>query len=326
MVPSRRRVISSVAACLLVLVGAGSSMAAAPAPLQYKMGGGPAGGGGVFNILGAAISNVAQKAVPGLTMTTVASQGSAENVIRTSRGEFQFALAGNDTAYQGYQGAKGFPGKMQDFRVVMSGHRAYVHLLLPGDSPVKSWSDLKGKKIGLTSPASPNYLAAAAVLEQHGIQQSDYSPQWINSSQYADAMRNGTVHAAAIQTGYPAPVGQELCTARVGLRLLPVPADVAKAVSQVHPYFTPTVIPAGVYPCVKDEVPTMYATAFLIAHKGTPDDVVYAVLERIVEQGELAQVHAAGKAWVLEGALAGRAGLPLHPGAERYFREKGLLK
>ena len=190
MVPSRRRVISSVAACLLVLVGAGSGMAAAPAPLQYKMGGGPAGGGGVFNILGAAISNVAQKAVPGLTMTTVASQGSAENVIRTSRGEFQFALAGNDTAYQGYQGAKGFPGKMQDFRVVMSGHRAYVHLLLPGDSPVKSWSDLKGKKIGLTSPASPNYLAAAAVLEQHGIQQSDYSPQWINSSQYADAMRN----------------------------------------------------------------------------------------------------------------------------------------
>ncbi len=291
---------------------------------QYKMGGGPSGG--IFGIFGGAVADIAQKAVPGLTVTAVASQGSAENTIRTSRGEFQFAMAGNDAAHGGYQGAKGFPGKMQDLRIVMAGHRAYAHMMVPADSQVKDWRDLKGKRIAVTSPTSPNFVSASAVLEHYGLQLADYTPAWINSGQYVDAMRNGSIDAGSLQVGYPAPAPQELCTARVGLRLLPVPPAAARAIAEKYPYFSPAVIPAGPYPCVKEEIPTIASTTLLIANKDVPDDVVYAVVKRIVEQQELAAVHAAGKEWRLETALDGRAGLPLHPGAERYFREKGLPK
>ncbi len=291
---------------------------------QYKLGGGPSGG--IFGIISGPMADIIQRAVPGLTVTAVASQGSAENTIRTSRGEFQFALAGNDGAYQGYHGAKGFPGKMQDFRMVVSGNRSYVHMMVPADSPAKDWRDLKGKRIAVTSPTSPNFISTSAVMEQHGIKTSDYEPRWITSSQYVDAMRNGTIDAAHLIAGYPAPAPQELCTAKVGLRLLPVPADIASGVARTHPFLEPGTIAAGVYSCVKGEVPTIFSTVWLIAHKDTPADIVYAVVARILEKQELAEVHATGKEWRLDKALSGLAGLPLHPGAERYYREKGLLK
>ncbi len=324
MVPARLGVYASVAAALMVLANAGGTSAAASPSLQYKIG--TAGSGGIFVIFGAAIADVAQKAVPGLTVTVVASQGSAENAIRTSRGEFQFAMAGNDAAYQAFHGEKGFPGKMADLRVVLSGHKGHGHMMLPADSPIRSWGELKGKRIALTSPTSPSNVWAAAVLAHYGLQPSDYSPAWINSGQYTDAMKNGSIDAGSLLVGYPAPSPQELCTARVGLRLLSVPADAVKAVTGALPFLSPVTIPAGAYPCVKEDITTVANTVLLIAHKDVPDDVVYGVVKRILEKQELADVHVSGKEWRPETALDGRAGLPLHPGAERYFREKGLLK
>ena len=103
-------------------------------------------------------------------------------------------------------------------------------------------------------------------IRLYGLKQSDYQPQWINSGQYTDAMKNGTVDAASLQVGFPAPAPQELCTARTGLRLLAVPADAAQAVAKKAPYFSPGVIPAGQ---VSEQVGiTMDFTATMLAVAG----------------------------------------------------------
>lgn len=300
-------------------------LVAVPASAQrYAIG--TAGSGGVFQIFGGAIAQIAQEAIPGLSMTVVATQGSAENSTRVGRGDLQFGLAGNDAAYNAYRGGPGFPQAFRDLRVVMAGHKAYLHLLTAARSSIRDWKDLVGRRVALTSPTSPNFVAAMAVLAEYGVSQGDLSPQWITSSGYADGIRNGTLDAGSLQTGYPAPAVTELCASRVGVRLLEVPQAVAVAVSRKYPFFEPGVIPGGAYSCISEPVPTIATTTLLIVHKDVPDGVVYALVKAIIEGGYLAQVHPAGREWALEKALSGLAGIPLHPGAERYFRDRGVLR
>lgn len=296
---------------------------AATAEQRMALGGGPSGG--IFGIFGGALARILEDAVPGSTVSVVATQGSAENAIRVGRGDLEFALAGNDAAHGAYTGAPGFPAKMGELRVVMAGHKAYEHLMVAKNSPIRRWSDLRGKRIAVTSPVSPNYTGAAVVLEQYGIAQSDYVPQWITSSGFADGIRNGTLDAASMLAGYPAPAPTELCASRVGLRLLPVAREIAEAIAAKYPYFAPAVIPSEAYSCLDENVPTIASTTLLITHARVPEVVVYRFVKAIIEGGRLAEVHAAGREWTLENALSGLAGIPLHPGAERYFRERGVL-
>ncbi len=349
--PDRRvaMVFSSLSAVRRFLAGALVALplvaAAAPAVAQsgdqgrfFRIGTGASGGTyfPIGGVIASAISNPpgarpcdkgGSCGVPGLIAVAQSTQGSVENVTRIEHGELESGLCQADLAYAAYYGLGPFAKRpLGKLRAIANLYREAVHIVVRADSDIRSVAQLKGRRVSVGEEGSGTLIDADAILAAYKLRRKDVQLQFLKPGQASDALREGRIDAFFMVAGWPVSTVAALAEA-MPVRLVPVDADALPRLRQTHPFFGITEIPAGTYAGVP-ATDAVSMAAIWVASADLDEELVYGVTKALWEKStrRLLDVgHPEGKEIRLETALDGLA-LPLHPGAERYYREAGMLK
>jgi hypothetical protein len=267
--------------------------------------------------------------VPGLIAIAQSANGSVANVNAIQSGAAESGLAQSDVAYWGYNGSGVFAGKpkLDKLRFMASLYPEHIHVVLPKNSSVQKLEDLKGKKIGVGLPASGAQVGALLILNAVGLQKNkNFQAEELNTSQSAERIQDGQLDAFLTVTGAPSSGIAQLASI-AGLRLLSIPAEVQAKVIEQAPFYFSSPIPAGTYEGQNYKVNTLAVGAQWLVSADQPDELIYGITKALWSKvtKKLLKHHAKGKDVTLETALGGR-GIPLHPGAERFYKEAGVLK
>jgi len=267
--------------------------------------------------------------VPGLIAIAQSANGSVANVNAIQSGTSESGLAQSDVAYWGYNGTGVFEGKkkLDKLRFMASLYPEHIHVVLPKNSTVQKLEDLKGKKIGVGLPASGAQVGALLILNAVGLEKNkNFQAEELNTSQSAERIQDGQLDAFLTVTGAPSSGIAQLASI-AGMRLLSIPKDVQDKVIEQAPFYFSSPIPANAYDGQDYEVSTLAVGAQWLVSADQPDALIYGITKALWSDvtKKLLKHHAKGKDVTLETALGGR-GIPLHPGAERFYKEQGLIK
>jgi TRAP transporter TAXI family solute receptor len=266
--------------------------------------------------------------VPGLVATSVASNGSVANVAAIAAGSAQSGFVQSDVAFWAYSGTGIYNGrpKVDVLRAIATLYPESVQLVVRKGSGIKSVPDLRGKKVSLDEPGSGTLVDARLILGAFGISEKDLQAQYFPAQRVGDSLRDGAIDAFFSVSGWPQSAVADLA-ATVGIELVPIAGpEVDKLLSQFT-FFSAEEIPDGAYRGVAG-VKTVSVQALWTTSAKQPDELIYKVTaalwnpatRRLLDSG-----HAKGREIRLATATKG-LGIPLHAGAEKFYKEQGLLK
>ena len=266
--------------------------------------------------------------VDGLIASAVSSRGSVDNVNAIISGLRNSGFAQSDVAYWAYTGTGTMEGKepAKHLRTIAALFQEHIHLVALKKSNINSVKDLKGKRVSLDEPGSGTYVDAKLILESNGLSTSDVKAEALKGKAATDALRNGKVDAIFVVAGYPTGAIVELASA-VDIKLVPIDGAGAKALTSKYGFFSESPIPSGTYEGV-DTVNTVAVGAQWFTSAKEDTDLIYKITKALwnKESRKLMDVgHAKGKTITPDTALSG-VGVPLHPGAEKFYKEAGLIK
>lgn len=266
--------------------------------------------------------------VDGLIASAVSSRGSVDNVNAIVSGLRDSGFAQSDVAYWAYTGTGTMEGKdpAKDLRTIAALFEEHIHLVALKDGGVNSVADLKGKRVSLDEPGSGTYVDAKLILEANGLSADDVTAEALKGNAASEALRNGKIDAFFVVAGYPTGSLVELASA-ADIKLVPIDGDGAKALADKYGFFSQSEIPAGTYKGV-DATATVAVGAQWFTSAKQDDDLIYNITKALwnEQSRKLLDVgHAKGKTITPDTALAG-VGVPLHPGAEKFYKEAGLIK
>ncbi len=266
--------------------------------------------------------------VDGLIASAVSSRGSVDNVNAIASGLRNSGFAQSDVAYWAYTGTGTMEGQepAKDLRTIAALFEEHIHLVALADSGLNSVADLAGKRVSLDEPGSGVYVDALLVLEANGMSVDDITAESLKGNAASEALRNGKIDAFFVVTGYPTGALVELASA-AKIKLIPIDGDGANALIDKYGFFSASEIPDGTYEGVAG-VNTVTVGAQWFTSVKEDEELIYNITKALWndESRKLLDVgHAKGKTITRETALAG-VGVPFHPGAERFYKEAGLLK
>lgn len=281
------------------------------------------GTSGVYYPMGVALSKIYGDKIAGTRPTVQATKASVENLVllQQGKGEIAFTLGDSlDAAWKGDEEA-GFKAPLKKLRGVTAIYPNYVQIVASKDSGIKTLADLKGKRLSVGAPKSGTELNARAILAAAGITYKDLGKiEYLPFAESVELMKNRQLDATLQSAGLGVASLRDLATS-VEITVVEVPAA---TVDKAGSPFIKATIPANTYTGQSAPVQTAAVVNYLVTHEGVKEDLVYQMTKAMYENlGDLAAAHAAGKAIKLESALEGMP-VPLHPGAARYFKEKGL--
>jgi len=267
--------------------------------------------------------------VPGLVATAVASNGSVANINGITSGQMESGFTQSDVAYWAYTGTGVYEGKpkVADLRLIGNLYPETIHIVARKGAGINGVADLKGKRVSLDEPGSGTLVDARIILAAFGITEKDIKAEYLKPNQAGDKLRDGGLDAFFFVGGYPTGAISELASAGGGIELVPVTGPEVDKMRAQYAFFAPDTIPANTYKGI-GEVKTIAVGAQWVTSTKQPDALIYEVTKatwndntrKLLDAG-----HAKGKAIQMATATAG-AGIPFHPGAERFYKEKGLLK
>ncbi|MBP1842374.1 TRAP transporter TAXI family solute receptor [Rhizobium petrolearium] len=283
------------------------------------------GTSGVYYPLGVALSEIYGQGIKDARTQVQATKASVENLnlLQAGRGEIAFSLGDSvQAAWEGNTEA-GFPGKLDKLRGIAAIYPNYIQVVASADSGVKTLADLKGKSLSVGAPKSGTELNARAIFEAAGMSYKDLGKtEYLPFAESVELIKNRQLDATLQSAGLGVASIRDLATS-LKINVVAIPkAEVEK----IGAPYIPAVIPAGTYEGQTAEVETAAVGNFLITHSGVSDETVYQMTKLLFENlPKLTAAHAAAKAIDPKKALDGMP-VPLHPGAERYYKEIGLMK
>ena len=289
---------------------------------------GTGGTAGTYYPVGGMIANAVSQ--PGkIIVTAQASNGSVANVNGISGGAMESGFSQADVATWAQKGTGIYEGKpnVPDLRLIANLYPESVHIVVKKGSGIKTVADLKGKRVALDEPGSGTLVNARIILAAYGIKESDIRPEYIKPNQAGDKMKDGALDAFFFVGGAPAGAIAELASSGGGIELLPLDGAAAEALRKTSPFFSADNIPAATYKDVA-AVNTLSVGAQWVTSAKADAETVYQVTKALYSeatQKALAAGHAKGKLITLQNAVLS-AGIPFHPGAEKFYREAGVLK
>jgi hypothetical protein len=265
--------------------------------------------------------------VPGLLAVVKSSQGSIANVRSLADGRYDAALAQADVASWAYSATGIFAGQepLANLRAIAGLYEEAVQLVVARRIDISSVAELKGLRVSIDRPGSGTRADALLILKAHGLSPDDVELVEVDTGQTADVMAAGGLDAFFFVAGTPAGLVTELAAGGIA-RLLPIDGPEVEALMAENPFFVHHVIPAGTYPGV-GEIATLAVKALLVASSALPFELardLTAALWRPGNRPLLEAGHAKGREIRLETALDG-VPIPLHPGAESFYRAAGRL-
>lgn len=281
------------------------------------------GTGGVYYPLGVALSKIYGEKIPGARPSVQSTKASVENLnlLQQDKGEIAFTLADSLSDAWAGNAEVGFKAKLDKLRAVAGIYPNYVQIVASKESGIKTLADLKGKRLSVGAPKSGTELNARAILAAAGLKYSDLGKvEYLPFSESVDLMKNRQLDATLQSAGLGVASIRDLASS-VDIVMVEVPQATVESIGA--PYLS-GVIPAGTYKGQTADVRTALVPNFLVTRAGLSEKVVYEMTKATFENlSELQAAHAAAKAITLPGAIKGSP-VPFHPGAIKYFKEKGL--
>ncbi len=266
--------------------------------------------------------------VPGVVATAVASNGSVANVSAIATGSAQSGFTQSDVAYWAFNASGIYEGrpKVDVLRAIANLYPESFHLVARKGAGIKAIKDLKGKRVSLDEPGSGTLVDARLILAAYGLTEKDIKAEYLKSQQAADKLKDNALDAFFSVSGWPLGAIAELA-ATTGIDLVPIDGPEAENLVKAYSFFATDEIPDGAYKGVNG-VKTVSVNAIWATSSKQPEPLIYGITaalwnpstRRLLDSG-----HAKGRVIKLETATQG-LGIPLHAGAEKFYKEKGLIK
>ena len=285
------------------------------------------GTGGTYYPLGGALAQLLSNTVEGLIVTAQTGNASRANCNLISRGQIETAFSQANVTYWSYSGTGIYSNEpvLTNLRGIAALYPETIHIVATKASGIKTVEDLKGKSVGVGAPNSGTAADAEIILQAHGITFDDVKVDYIDFNEVAQRLIDGQIDAGFTTAGFPTSSIINIATKR-DIVLIPISAEKIKELTDAIPYYGATIIPGGLYKGVAEDVPALATPALWICDAKLSPTLVYKMTKALWENREiLEKVHSQGKNVTLETALDG-IGIPLHPGAELYYKEVGLIK
>jgi uncharacterized protein len=319
----KTRIRRSLLAAVVVALGLVSSWALAQRQF-LAIGGGSTGG--TFNVFSSAIGDIVGRSIDGINVTVEGSAGSAENIRRIQGGDLEMGIAFAGDSYLAYNGLDAFSdGEYDKIRSIGFLYSAISQLVTLEETGITTLADLEGKTLAVGGAGSGTHLSLERLLTSAGLWDS-ITPVFVAGQNASDQLKNRQVDAYHALFGVPnASVVDTASTANVVL-ISSYPEAEAAGFFEDHPYYSEYVIPAGSYAGVDEDVHTFRDAGLWIVSADVDEELVYQMTKAIYDDEGLAnmlQVTAVAGEMGVDNALVGIA-VPLHPGAARYWQERGV--
>jgi hypothetical protein len=311
------------AAALVLIFGVLCAWAAKMERLSIATG----GTGGVYYPMGGGMAAVISKYIPSTEATAEVTAASVDSCILIGRRKSDLAFSMADTAWDAYNGiGKPFPQKIP-LRTILALYPNNMHVVTLEGKGIEKVADLKGKRVSTGAPGSGTEVMGLRLLEAAGLNPDrDVRRDKLSVSESAGALKDGKIDAFLWVGGVPTAAVLDLAaTPGVTMKLVPHGDLVAKMQKKYGPIYAVGRIPPKTYPGQTKEVSIAVVWNILVCHEALPESVAYNVTKVLLEhQGEIAAVHKDASYITLQNQASGGSPIPFHPGALRYFKERGL--
>lgn len=282
---------------------------------------------GAYYPFAGAVSRVAWKHLKekNIKVTAESSGASVANAKLISKDDTDFALLQNDIAYYAYNGKLMFDKPIKNLLGCMTLYPETIQIVARKDAAILSVGDLKGKRVSIGPLGSGTAENAKQILEAWGLSVNDLKSQQLKAAQAADYMKDGRLDAYFNTTAVPAAhiIDTALLVPTV---IVPVSGPNAQKLMSKYSFYAKDTIPSGVYKRVDTAVDTVAVMAMMAARASLEEEVVYAILKAIYDDlPQIKKAHAKFRGIGVRKAMLGMS-IPLHPGAEKYFKNKGVIK
>ncbi|MFN3868169.1 MAG: TAXI family TRAP transporter solute-binding subunit [Hyphomicrobiaceae bacterium] len=309
---------------LAALISAGVIMAPMTARAETFINILTGGTSGVYYPLGVALSKIYGEKIAGARTQVQATKASVENLNLLQKGKGEVAFSLGDSVKLAWEGdaEAGFKEKLDKLRGIAAIYPNYIQIVASKDSGIKTFQDLKGKGLSVGAPKSGTELNARAIFGALAMSYADLAKtEYLPFAESVELMKNRQLDATLQSAGLGVASIRDLASS-LPITVVAVPASVAEKLGA--PY-TAATIPAGTYDGQTEAVPTLAVGNILVTHADVPEDLVYQMTKSMFENLEqMVAAHKAATAIKLEDATKG-VPVPLHPGAVKFYKEKGLL-
>ncbi|NLM12106.1 MAG: TAXI family TRAP transporter solute-binding subunit [Clostridiaceae bacterium] len=284
------------------------------------------GTAGTYYPLGGALAEILNESIEGVNAISQAGGASIANINLLKDQKVEVAFIQNDAAYYAEQGLEVFEdNKFEDIRGLATLYSETIQIVTL-DRNLKTLKDLQGKKVCIGSIGSINVANCRQIFAESGMDmEKDISPQYLTFADAANSLKDGNVDAAFIVAGIPTAAVQDVC-AQHEINLVSIEEEVADKLIEKYPFYTKTIIPANTYNGQTDDVLALSVRAMLAVNSKLDEELAYDILKAMYDNTErLEASHAVGKLITEETGLEGMS-IPLHPGAEKYFKERNYIE
>ena len=310
-----------IAAGLLGAALAGSAVA------QTRISIATGGTGGVYYPLGGGLANVLSKYVPNMQATAEVTGASVDNMKLVGGGKAEVGFTMADTAWDAYQGLDKFKDNKQAVRALVEFYPNLTHVVTVEGKGIEKMADLKGKRISTGSPGSGTEVMAFRILEAYGIDNDkDVKRERLSVAESVNALKDGKIDALIWVGGIPTPAITDLAaTPNTKIKLIDHADAVDKMRTKYGPLYVANKIAAKSYPGQEKDSTNLTVWNILVVNEKADEKVVYDITKTMFEKkAEIVAVHKDASYLSLDNQLTGGSPIPFHPGALKYFKEKGL--
>lgn len=291
---------------------------------------GTGGQSGVYYVVGQSVCKLVNRntAETGVKCSPSTSAGSIANLRSIDAGESQLGMAQSDWQYHAYNGSSEFADAKNDkLRVVFSVYPELFSVIVRNDAGIKHFDDLAGKRVNVAEPGSGTRATADLLMAEKGWTTNDFSlASELKGAEVADALCDNNIDAFFYNAGHPIAT-VESAVASCQPQIVPVTGEYVDSLLEKHPYYAKASVPGGLYRGMPDDVPTFAVYATLVSSTDVADEAIYQTVKAVFENFDrFKKLHPAFANLTPQDMLEKGVTIPFHPGAERYYREKGWIK
>jgi len=296
-------------------------------PFKLTIGGGPIGSG--FFVVMSAYARIMNEKVPAIDASIEGTGGGIDNLYLVQDGQIEIGGGICSGTYMAFRGVEDFEkdGAFSNLRGVSMMYEWPLQIIVMEDSSIETVYDFKGKRVAVGVRGGGGETVSRQFLGSLGITFDDIEPVWVGYAETMDGLKLGDIDAAIFNTGVPTPAVLEL-QATHSFRVIPFSDEDISKITTDYPYYIPGVMKAGTYETIKEDIPTFFGFPVLYAHKDVPYDIVYKFLKGIWDNFDIMEASHSSQIGLTPQRCYENINpiLPLHPGAELYYREIGVIK